>query len=80
MPEDMRPATAAEIADSLRYSLRFGATGKPHGKRTLADPGKLADWLAAHLLMSNFVILRRPPQPTYDPGNCGERPGAADTR
>jgi hypothetical protein len=78
MPQEMPPATIAEIAASLQYSLRFGSTGKAHGKRMLADPALLAPWLAQHLLMSNFVILRRPPQPTYQPGNCGQRPTGRD--
>lgn len=79
MTDDMRPATLEEIATSLRYSLRFGATGKAHGKRAIEDRETLATWVAQHLLMSNFVILVRPPGPQHGPGNCGARPtGAVD--
>lgn len=74
MTDELRPATVAEIAESLRYSLRFGPQGKAHGKRTQADLAEVAGWAAQHLLMSGFVVLKKipPPEPT---DRCGAPPG-----
>lgn len=73
MTDELRPATVAEIAESLRYSLRFGPQGKAHGKRTQADLAEVAGWAAQHLLMSGFVVLKKIPPPG-GVGLCGEPP------
>lgn len=73
MTDDLIPASPDDVASSLRYSLRFGSSGKPHGKRGRDDAAMLARWAAERLRMSGFVFFRRqpPPAPTH---NCGERP------
>jgi hypothetical protein len=73
MHDDLIPATPADIAESLRYSLRFGSNGEPLGRGFREDPKLMAAWLAEHLRMSGFVLFRKPPSDNWAPGLCGER-------
>lgn len=54
-----RPATGAELAETLSYALRFGLDGKPRrtGHEHLAPLA--AAQLAEHLMRANFRITRR---------------------
>ena len=66
MPQDtmnsadrLRPATAAEIADSLSFALRYDGRRRVHH----ADDAMAritADRLVAHLERSGFVLMKRP--------------------
>ena len=66
MPKDtisdadrLRPATAAEIADSLSFALRYDGRRRVHH----ADDAMAritADRLVAHLTRSGFVLMKRP--------------------
>ncbi len=66
MPQDtmnkadrLRPATAAEIADSLSFALRYDGRRRVHH----ADEAMAritADRLVAHLERSGFVLMKRP--------------------
>jgi hypothetical protein len=56
---DLRPATPAEIADSLSFALRYDGRRRVHH----ADDAMAritADRLVAHLERSGFVIMKRP--------------------
>ncbi len=55
----LRPATAAEIADSLSFALRYDGRRRVHH----ADDAMAritADRLVAHLERSGFVLMKRP--------------------
>ncbi len=55
----LRPATPAEIADSLSVALRYDGRRRVHH----ADDAMAritADRLVAHLARSGFVIMKRP--------------------
>lgn len=56
-----RPATRAEIAETLSYALRFDLTGRVRrtGHEHIAPLA--AAQIAEHLLRSGFEINRRPP-------------------
>jgi hypothetical protein len=59
MMTDLRPATPAEIADSLSFALRYDGRRRVHH----ADDAMAritADRLVAHLERSGFVIMKRP--------------------
>jgi hypothetical protein len=73
MPDELTPATPADIEQSLHYALRFGRDGKALGTRMRANPALMSSWLTEHLLRSNFVVLCRvpPPEPI---GRCGQPP------
>lgn len=73
MPDELTPATPADIEQSLRFALRFGPDGKALGARMRSNPDLMAAWLAEQLLRSNFVVFRRmpPPEPI---GRCGTKP------
>jgi hypothetical protein len=56
---DLRPATPAEIADSLSFALRYDGRRRVHH----ADDAMAritADRLVAHLERSGFVIMKCP--------------------
>jgi hypothetical protein len=64
MPDEPEPLTVAEMADvisSLHYALRFDERGKPRGVKMRVDDLATAEWLARHLRMSRYVVMRRPP-------------------
>ncbi|WP_376091205.1 hypothetical protein ACE7GA_21305 [Roseomonas sp. CCTCC AB2023176] len=63
-----RPATVEELAETVRFALTFGLTGKPHGKRTREDATLLAREIARHVLRSRFRVLKLPPAPGPDTG------------
>jgi hypothetical protein len=79
MPKDttntadhLRPATAAEIADSLSFALRYDGRRRVHH----ADDAMAritADRLVAHLERSGFVLMKRPDAaaPTTSHHGCG---------
>ena len=55
----LRPASPAEIADSLSFALRYDGRRRVHH----ADDAMAritADLLVAHLERSGFVIMKRP--------------------
>ena len=55
----LRPATAAEIADSLSFALRYDGRRRVHH----ADDAMAritADRLVTHLERSGFVLMKRP--------------------
>lgn len=82
MPQDtmnsadrLRPATAAEIADSLSFALRYDGRRRVHH----ADDAMAritADRLVAHLERSGFVLMKRPdaaaPTTSHHGGGHGE--------
>jgi hypothetical protein len=57
----LRPATPEEIADTLAYAMCFNENGK--ARRTGVEyASKLAaDQLVRQLLLSGFVLMRKPP-------------------
>ena len=65
---DLRPATPAEIADSLSFALRYDGRRRVHH----ADDAMAritADRLVAHLERSGFVIMKRPDAPAPTTSN-----------
>jgi hypothetical protein len=54
-------ADLTELVQSFHYALRFDKRGKPRGARLRDDPKATAEWLAEHLRMSNYLVLRLPP-------------------
>ena len=60
--EDLRPATASEIADSLSFALRYdGRKRVHHADDVMARI--TADRLVEHLERSGFVVMKRPAAP-----------------
>ena len=56
----LRPATADELAQSLAFALRFDGRKRVHtGDEYMARI--TADRLIKHLLMSGYVIMKKPP-------------------
>jgi hypothetical protein len=58
--EDLKPATAEDIADALAFALRFD------GRKRKSDAAEMmsrivADRLVKHLEQSGFVVMRKPP-------------------
>jgi hypothetical protein len=61
----LRPAAPEDVADALAYAMRFDERGK--ARRTgLEYSSKLAaDGLVRQLLLSGFVLMRKPPAPDH---------------
>ncbi len=59
--EGERPATRAEVAETLSYALRFGLDGKPRGTGHEHFAPLAAAQLAEHLMRANFRITRPAP-------------------
>jgi len=59
------PAEPEEVADALAYAMRFDERGK--ARRTGAEyAAKLAaEHLVRHLLLSGYVVLRKPAGPQH---------------
>jgi hypothetical protein len=60
--DPLRPASPAEIADSLSFALRYDGRRRVHH----ADDAMAcitAERLVAHLARSGFVIMKRPDGP-----------------
>ena len=60
MPDDLRPATPDELADSLAFALLFDGRKRKH------DAGEfmakiVAKRLVKHLEESGFVVMKKPP-------------------
>ena len=67
MPDDLKPASPAEIAEALAHALMFD--GK---RRFRAGDAMMADITAAHLMAHlercGFVLMRKAPsEPHRDP-------------
>ncbi len=59
-PDRLQPATPNEIAGTLAFSLRYDGRRRVHH----ADDAMAritAEWLAAHLERSCFVVMKKPP-------------------
>jgi hypothetical protein len=69
-PSTWRQATVEEVASSLAYSLGWNKQGRPHGKRMGEMREMLAAWQVEHLLMSNYVIMKRPPALPHSTGGA----------
>jgi hypothetical protein len=66
--ENLRPATANEIAEALSYALPYNSRGKPtHDSREILAK-LVSDRLVEHLTMSGFVVLKKPPAPRHSTG------------
>lgn len=63
-PENLRPADADDVKQSLAFALRFNGRKRFHS----ADDYMaqiVAEHLLAHLERSGFVIMKRPPAAPY---------------
>jgi hypothetical protein len=69
-PSTWREATAEEVASSLAYSLGWNKQGRPHGKRMNEMREMVAVWQVEHLLMSNYVIMKKPPALPHSTGGA----------
>jgi hypothetical protein len=67
-PRNWRPAKPEEVATALAYSLIWDARGKPHGKRMAELRQAIAKWQVEHLVMSGFVLMKKPPAPRHVAG------------
>jgi hypothetical protein len=65
---DLTAATADEIAEALRYALRFDERGKPHrgGGDLIATIA--AEHLAEHLRRAGFLVMKAPPARAHSTG------------
>ncbi len=68
MPDELRPATPEEIADTLSYGLRYDGRKRVHH----ADEAMAritAERLVRHLERAGYVLMRRPgaPAPSASP-------------
>ncbi|MFC7738153.1 hypothetical protein ACFQX4_20495 [Roseomonas sp. GCM10028921] len=57
----LTPADPADLEEAVHYALRFGLTGKPHGKRAREDDRAMAAAVVAHLARANYRVFRGPP-------------------
>jgi hypothetical protein len=78
MPFPLFPADPANLAQAIAYALRFGLTGKPHGKKVRDEPDAMARAVVSHLARANYFVFEGPPTPphstshfSYDPGGRG---------
>ena len=72
--EYLRPATAAEIADTLSFALRYDGRRRVHH----ADDAMAritADRLVEHLTNSGFVLMKRPDAAAPDASHHGSGHG-----
>jgi hypothetical protein len=69
-PSTWRQATADEVAGSLAYSLGWDKQGRPHGKRMGEMRQILAAWQVEHLLLSNYVIMKKAPALPHSTGGA----------
>ena len=56
---DLRPATAAEVEESLSFGLRYAGKRRVHTADDVMAR-VTAERLVAHLERSGFVLMRRP--------------------
>ncbi|MBB5696366.1 hypothetical protein FHS87_004437 [Roseomonas pecuniae] len=78
MTPPLTPADPADLEEAVHYALRFGLTGKPHGKRIREDGRALAAVVVVHLAQANYRVFRGPPLRDHTAG--GDRPGRVDGR
>ncbi|MFC7738702.1 hypothetical protein ACFQX4_23505 [Roseomonas sp. GCM10028921] len=64
MTPPLTPADPADLEQAIHYALRFGLTGKPHGKRLREDDRAMAAAVVAHLTRA---LLRPEPAPSVIP-------------
>jgi hypothetical protein len=62
MPDDVKltPAAPGDVADSVAFALLFSGRKRVHDSAALTAP-IAADRIVAHLELSGFVILKKPP-------------------
>ena len=73
MPDDLRPATRAEILSALTYGLRFDRRGKPIRRHSEMMAQFTAEALADMLDASNMVLTMKPPTPSVNVRTGSER-------
>ncbi|MCR0981774.1 hypothetical protein [Roseomonas populi] len=59
----LTPAAPKDLAAAISYALRFNDRGKAHTKGLRDDPDYMAQWIAAHLARSLYVVLKKAPEP-----------------
>jgi hypothetical protein len=60
MPDDLRPATPDELADSLAFALSFAGRKRTHDADEIMA-AIVARRLVEHLERSGFVVMKKPP-------------------
>jgi hypothetical protein len=75
MAPALSPANLAGLVEAIAYALRFGLTGKPHGKKIRDDPQAVARAVVSHLTRSNYFVFQGPPTPRHTTGNFSHDPG-----
>jgi len=70
-----RDAEHDDVVQAVHYALRFGLTGKAHGKRAREDDLRMAAHVVAHLMRANFRVQCGPPRPAHSISDLGRNPG-----
>lgn len=68
-PPELTACSLADLNDAVEavhYALRFNAIGKARTKGEKEDPLMTANRVVAHLVQSQYVLLRRPLAPGCD--------------
>jgi hypothetical protein len=68
------PADPAVLAEAIAYALRFGLTGKPHGKKIRDDPQAMGRAVVSHLARANYFVFQGPPTKMHTTGDVSRDP------
>jgi hypothetical protein len=64
----LHPASRDDVAETLRYVLRYDLSGRPYRQGSEMAVAMAADLLVAHLERSGFVLMRRPAARAHSAG------------
>ena len=71
----LTPADPADLEEAVFYALRFGLTGKAHGKRMREEPRWMAQHIVEHLARANYRLMQGPPRPNHSTSDLSGNPG-----
>jgi hypothetical protein len=72
-PEQLTPATLEDLVTSLAFALRFAGRKRIHDADVFMSE-QVARRLAAHLRVSGFVVMKKPPAAGHSGLSSGARP------